>query len=1147
MIRLFTLLTGILLSGIVLADSAQVSAQESAQDSAQKSAQESTQVSAQGPASVWTFEKIGPDETLADSVGSCPLKGKTPLAILDEGEVHALDCHDSVIEVTGDLFSDDLTALTIFARVKPRELSNYREILRREDSSERFLFSFQESGRVLSFGLYVGGNYQECDGLIPDGMSNDGHWHYAAATFDGKMMRVYWDGIEIGALQRSGKLAITRKTPIFLGSSGGDSEFFDGLIDELRFWKRALSEEEIAAFGQANYPAFCETLLKRCGEYRPLTEDQRSHLSQKERNYWDTFEALTQKVAAKIEAEKSAPQEGWRELFEQIKGYAKSAERPQVREAVAPYRDPVTPPVVDLSPEESDQALRNEWLFQCDNQPTKERILAEIGWTEELIERLEREIDFDAERSQLADLTEQAKKLAAPDAELYCRVRALKRSVMFKNPVIDFDSILYVDMPYPAGSEWRHETRHRLGYMAVPGGRLMTRTGLSPAGKQKMLLPQAPLAGSFWRPDLSFDATKVLVSFKPHNEKSFHLYEIGIDGENVRQLTGGAFDDLDPIYLPDGEHCVFSTTRGYTYVRCMPPTNAYVLARMKLDSSDLYLISRNNEPDYLPSLLPDGRIVFSRWEYTDKPLWRCVSLWTMNPDGTQTQTLWGNQSVWPDLPKDVRAVPDSGRLIFTGSAHHDWFAGSIGLIDPTKGMNFPDGLTKITSEIPWPETGNGPLDPIESAHYHTSGAYDAYDSPYPLSEHDFLVSARRGGPNGKYVLMLMDTDGNRELICEGTNNIFYAQPIRPRTTPPVIVDRVQWPTKEEYGAPKPGVIYSNNIYDNAPPELKDKAKFLRILNIEPKTYTLWDQRPYISTGPVVSMVQSEGVKRILGTVPIESDGSVSFYAPSGVALHFQLLDENGRCLQTMRSFTGVMPGEKRGCLGCHASQITAPSPQTRSIAVLREPSPITPPAWDDISVSYERYVQPTLDKHCGACHSGDGEAKEVFDTTLRPGFLHFKEPYITLIGNPSWAAPQKIYRPGSRSAWNGTNEPELKEAPPGFGIADTILVEAFTTTDPAGYTTPKPMEKLSYASRLINKYCQPGHYGVQLSPTELERMIVWVDAMCPYLGSEEIRAEEDPHFQGSDWLAVPPRMKTAPVVHRPGPFDAFGNDEAIYR
>ncbi|MCX6916375.1 MAG: hypothetical protein NT167_25580, partial [Verrucomicrobia bacterium] len=169
--------------------------------------------------------------------------------------------------------------------------------------------------------------------------------------------------------------------------------------------------------------------------------------------------------------------------------------------------------------------------------------------------------------------------------------------------------------------------------------------------------------------------------------------------------------------------------------------------------------------------------------------------------------------------------------------------------------------------------GNGPVDPVESPRYHRSGEYRAFYSPYPLSEQDFLVSANRGG---KFVLYLMDVDGNRELIYEGTHNIFHALPLRPRPRPPVLPDAVAWPGPEERSAPKDGIFFSADIYQGAPDALRGKAKFLRVLSIDAKTYTYWHQRPYISTGPVVSGLQSDGVKRVLGEAPIEVDGSVSF-------------------------------------------------------------------------------------------------------------------------------------------------------------------------------------------------------------------------------------------------------------------------------
>jgi len=367
----------------------------------------------------------------------------------------------------------------------------------------------------------------------------------------------------------------------------------------------------------------------------------------------------------------------------------------------------------------------------------------------------------------------------------------------------------------------------------------------------------------------------------------------------------------------------------------------------------------------------------------------------------------------------------------------------------------------------------------------------------------------------------MDVDGNRELIYEGDNHILHAMPLKPRMVPPVIADRAQLPTAEARNAPGPGVIYSTNVYQNAPEVLRGKARYLRILNIDHKTYTYWYQRPYISTGPVVSAVQSEGVKRVIGTVPIEADGSVSFEAPSGIPLHFQLLDEEQRALQTMRSFVNVMPGERRGCLGCHELHSRAPESEFRGAALAQPPRAITPTPWPADTISWARYVRPILDKHCASCHEGNGEAREVFDTTERPGANTFTEPYLTIIGQPSLGAP---YQP-----------PE--NPPPGFGIAGQLMVEGYDTLDPAAYKTPEPLTALSYKSRLVELASSGNHYNVKVDEVERLRLIAWVDAMTPYLGEEEIRQMPDPDFQGIDWLALRPRLQTAPEITRPGPVD----------
>lgn len=1155
----------------------------------------------------WTFNERG-----ATAVARCAPGERSLDAHAERNLPRSRGIHGNAIQLAGqhalavDLRSwpGDIQQISFSAWVKPTDLSSFREIFRQE-SPARLLFSFQSNGSILSLGLNAGG-YEECDAAIDPAQILDGGWHHCAGTFDGKWMRVYLDGREIGALERSGPLAFSPEPPAFVGSSGGQGEHFQGELDDLRVYASALSPAEIAQLYQAGVRAleqrskvlqeqlaafyapgnaFAETLancrrnlrdkgirldrelasatlarlkvaypedyekfvnwvgvppleyvtardagfqVKAAGrlvellvEYKPLTDAQWKTQTPEDLQKWKEAEQIQQRyeeLVAQGDAALDLP--AWIEII--LAAGPRIQFRPRVSEAVAPYVTPNTPPTRDLTGEEARTALEQDWLHQADRNPSPERIKTEIEWTRQLAGRIAAaapgRVDFSAALAKLAELEKQAAALAAADPQLYFQVREIKRTVALQNPVVDFQKMLLVDMPFPQGSEWPHETRHRLGYMAVPGGRLLVLDGLSPTGHLTQLMPQTPLHGSFWRPDVSWDGRKVVFCFKPHNEKSFHLYEINVDGTGLMQLTDGMFDDFDPVYLPDEEHILFSTTRGHTYVRCMPPTNAYVLARCDRDGKNVYLVSYNNEPDYLPSVMNDGRVVYTRWEYTDKPLWRAQKLWTMNPDGTQVATYWGNQSVWPDLMKDARAIPGSRRVMFTGSAHHNWFSGSVGIIDPDRGYNFPDGLTKITGDVPWPETGNGPVDPIESPRYHASGQYAAYYSPYPLGEQDFLVSANRGG---KFVLYLMDVDGNRELIYEGTNNIFHAIPLKARQLPPRIADRVAWPSREKRRNPESGVIFSNNVYYGAPQELKDKAKYLRVWHIDPKTYTYWHKRPYISTGPEVSMVQSEGVKRLLGTVPIEADGSVSFRAPPNKALHFQLLDENLCALQTMRSFVGVMPGESRGCLGCHETHSKTPQHQGLGLATARPPRDITPPPWGEDTVSYPRYVQPVLDQYCGKCHQGDGEARKDLDLTRRPGFLIFDEPYVTLTGRPAWGQP--YVKPAN--------------PPPGFGIANTLMVEGYDQRDPAAYRTPPPMTALSYKSRLVELCASGKHYDVKVDPVSLQRVIAWVDAMCPYRGDEEVRAISDPEFQGVDWLAIRPRIQSAPQIVRPGPVD----------
>jgi hypothetical protein len=1153
----------------------------------------------------WTFDEL--EQGTFRGSGEVGLEGNAIRSISVAEGIFGAGAYlegKPVLRINAHEAFGNLAEIAISAWVNPRDLSGYREIFRKEDGDRRILFSFQNSGQVLSLGLNIeGSGYGELDARINPAQLIDQQWHHVAGTFDGKTMRVYLDGREAGSLERPGRILSGGKAPAFIGSSGGTGEYFQGGIDDLRIarvaWTNAqvaqqyqaglhvvlgrlsmakeqladiyqeratfaetmgstrkklieqrgnipsvllgLIQAKLAARFPAEHDAFVKAskgganaylaaqgnswnveqglrLMSLATEYRPVTAQQWANCGNADQQKWQAIDQLAAKFSQlQHMGDEASDSADWINLLLALG--RQISYRPVQYEAVAPYVKPYTPETRDWSPQEAQEILRRDWLHQADGAITPELIRQEMGWAREMAARIGQGQSASTDLSRaLAELKAlEGKTAKATLAEQYYALRRVKRRIMFAHPAIDFDAVLFIDIPRPGGSEAEHETRHRLGYMAVPGGRLLTLKGLSPAGRVTKLMPQEPLHGTFWRPDLSFDAQRVLVSFHPANEKSFNLYEVNIDGSGMRQITQGIYDDVDPIYLPDEKHIVFASTCGHNYVRCMPPTNSFSLTRCDLQGNNMYIISRNNEPDYLPALLADGRVIYTRWEYTDKPLWRAQSLWTMNPDGTVAATFWGNQSVWPDLLKDARQIPGSDRVMFTGSAHHNWFAGCIGIVNPHQGLNFPEGLTKVTAELEWPESGNGPVDPVESPQYHPSGVYSAYQTPYPLSEDLFMVSAQR---QGKFVLYLMDTAGNRELIYQGVHNVLHALPLKPRPRPAVIPDRVKWPNPEQRLNPEPGIIFSNNVYHRSPPQLQGKAKYLRVLTMDAKTYTYWYKRPYASTGPVVSMVSSEGVKRILGTVPIAKDGSVHFEAPSGKALYFQLLDEKYRALQTMRSISGVMPGETRGCLGCHEMHNTTPMMQGKALALQAAPATITPPPWGDESISYIRFVQPVLDKYCGECHQGKGKARETLDLTLR-GQGIFKEPYVHLIGNPSWGAP---YHPPA-------------PPPPGFGIADTLLVEAYDQRDPKAYITPEPMTKLSYKSRLIDMAASGRHHDVKVDERSRRQLIAWVDTMCPYRGDEEVREIEDPEFQGVDWLAIRPEIKNAPVVVRPGPIE----------
>lgn len=831
----------------------------------------------------------------------------------------------------------------------------------------------------------------------------------------------------------------------------------------------------------------------------------------------------------------------------------------------------ITPKV--LTPEEFLYAMpfgdlvRNEWRLQCGTNA----VMAAAAWSEWV--RTERILRRQANASQpgvtshcarLSALKKQLDTITEKTAEsLFFDIRALKREAMLSDAQINFTSILCIDNPYVQGSEAYHEIRHRTENCATYGGGLLVLDGLGPDAAVRRLAPQEDTPAAFWRPDLSFDGSKVLYCMKLTNEPAYHLYETGIDGSGTRQITKGDYNDLDPIYTPDG-NIVFSTSRCNQFLRCGDSKfRMFILARCNMEGKEIYFISANNEADFTPALLPDGRILYTRWEYVDKEVNRIQSLWTVNPDGTGASAYWGNQSYWPDMLLNARPIPDTQQVLFQAPGHHNCYDGPLGVVNQSEGMNYPDGVYNLTPHIPWAEVGQGPDDQAYNEDFSAPTCYRAFQTPFPVSKDLFLVSARTGLNNvlsrdtapGLFKLYLMDYDGNMELLYTGEHNILHARPIRARKKPAIIPSSVRWPGKmltAEQQA-ESGTVYSSDIYEGTSIP-RGLVKSLRILEIGSTTFgdcagyrsTVRETEPYRQKGalptptwqvpgsPAISFVYDEGVKRVLGTVPVEEDGSVHFNLPPIRSVFFQLLDEQGRCLQTMRSFTHVMSGEVRGCVGCHETPSVAPPPPSKvAIAMRRKPSELTPPAWGDASISFPRFVQPVLDKHCISCHSGE-KPKAGMDLSHR----------IEAGSQVSWPYVLLVFGKNPKSV---ADFPQSSIAGPIFPYCIYPNPQWKVSTQD---TVVPPMTAMSYRSKLIQIATSGKHHKVKVSADEEAKLVAWVDALCPYLGMEELALRPDippdVYYAQSMYknLTYPARMHTAPVVHKAFCQDQFESQDA---
>lgn len=610
------------------------------------------------------------------------------------------------------------------------------------------------------------------------------------------------------------------------------------------------------------------------------------------------------------------------------------------------------------------------------------------------------------------DLVEQATRQLDPSQDeqtwtaWYFRARRATRALSLANPLLDFDRILFVKR---APSMFPHLSDQYYGWWARGGGGLYVLDDFrTPGATVQCLTPSWPV-GNFLRPDLSHDGSRVLFAFsqfdpdmadvrnkrdKNHVPENvfYHLFEMDLTTGECRQLTRGKYDDFDGRYLPTGDILFLSTRKGQflqtsrtntqstlasdlvdSYVRCggddYRPVPVFTMHIVSEDGSRMWPASSFETFEYTPSIANDGRVLYCRWDYIDRFNGHFFSLWSSHWDGTNAQLVYGNYTMRPQATMEPRSIPNSNKIVFTASAHHSITGGSLVLLDPSQGNEGESPLTRLTPEVPFPETEEN----VDSF----------YANPWPLSEDFYLVSwsNRRLPPHHRAEgdenpvnaqgIYLYDRFGNLELLHRDPQiSSMTPIPVRSRLRPPLYASPVQWDGDQA------GEFVVQDIYRGLDGVERGEVKRLRIVGVVPKVQPLMNV-------PSLGVSSEETGKFVLGTVPVEPDGSAYFRVPSGLPVFFQALDEHGFALQTMRSLTYVPPGHTLACIGCHEPRHSAPDLQA-PLAVRRSPSRLQPDATGTWPLRFDTLVQPVLDRHCVACHPGDAASPVAASLDLRP-------------------------------------------------------------------------------------------------------------------------------------------------------------------
>lgn len=700
-----------------------------------------------------------------------------------------------------------------------------------------------------------------------------------------------------------------------------------------------------------------------------------------------------------------------------------------------------------------------ETWSRIDSDPPVERVLKQVA---SMIERLSgKGVEVRWARQELAlqrqnheDAIRNGGLSADAQETAYLEARAFKRRLFLSDPdILPLQRILFVARhPY----EPSHNYSDILDAQWRPGGGVCileipaVEGRLDPARGRVTRLFDAG-RGVARDAVAGYDGRQIYFGYRASNGSYFHLHTMNADGSGLRQLTDGPFHDYYPCPLPDGG-VAFISTRCKARFLCWRP-QAFVLFRMNANGEDIRPLSFANLSEWAPAVMGDGRILWTRSEYLDKGADFGHTLWSIRPDGSHPELVFGNNTL--NCYVNAREVPGTGELCCTLISHGGDLNGPIALIDPAKGRFNPAAITNIT--------------PDSQPRYHMDWAQrECFRDPMPVARDYFLVSH---APQKHFGLYVIDRFGNRELLfLDPEISSMCPSLLQPQRTPPVLA--AAQPAEHA----EMGHFLLADVYQGLEPRVqRGTVKYLRVCqevrsDLEqfadgsyrqdhPPFEDFYASPTHLVRGP--HGWPSYVAKASLGLVPVEEDGSASFYVPAGKVLYFQLLDEQLNEVQRMRSVVQLQPGEQRSCIGCHEHRSLA-APVRSALALRQEPRQLEPPPWGAVPFSYEKVVQPVWDAHCVRCH--DARHERNLDLTGTLDANRVPASYRTLITKG--------------------------------------LVHYFDYTWGQEHSKAEPFTFGTTRSRLwkvLSEGQGPGspHHGLKWTGEDMHRVKCWIDLNCP--------------------------------------------------